>query len=62
MAPHAKVAIRHVFRNRRPTLITLAAMGLRAATLILFGGFDQRGAEISADEGLYAGVRANLSD
>src|SRR5262247_702053 len=39
MALYLKLAIRNVFRNRRRTLITLAAMGFGAAAIILFGGF-----------------------
>ena len=39
MALYAKLAIRNVFRNRRRTLITLAAMGFGAAAIIVFGGF-----------------------
>src|SRR5439155_468245 len=36
---YAKLALRNVFRNRRRTLITLAAMGFGAAAIIVFGGF-----------------------
>jgi len=36
---YVKLAIRNVFRNRRRTLITLAAMGFGAAAIIVFGGF-----------------------
>jgi len=39
MALYLKLAVRNVFRNRRRTLITLAAMGLGAAAMIVFGGF-----------------------
>ena len=39
MTLYLKLAIRNVFRNRRRTLITLAAMGFGAAAIILFGGF-----------------------
>ncbi len=39
MALYLKLAIRNVFRNRRRTLITVAAMGFGAAAIILFGGF-----------------------
>jgi putative ABC transport system permease protein len=39
MALYLKLAIRNVFRNRRRTLITLAAMGFGAAAIIVFGGF-----------------------
>src|ERR671925_915392 len=39
MALYTKLAIRNVFRNRRRTLITLAAMGFGAAAIIVFGGF-----------------------
>ena len=39
MALYAKLAVRNVFRNRRRTLITLAAMGFGAAAIIVFGGF-----------------------
>ncbi len=39
MALQLKLAIRNVFRNRRRTLITLAAMGFGAAAVIVFGGF-----------------------
>src|SRR3989454_341253 len=39
MALYAKLALRNVFRNRRRTLIPLAAMGFGAAAIILFGGF-----------------------
>jgi len=39
MALYAKLALRNVFRNRRRTLITLAAMGFGAAAIIVFGGF-----------------------
>ncbi len=34
-----KLAIRNVFRNRRRTLITLAAMAFGVAAVIVFGGF-----------------------
>jgi hypothetical protein len=34
-----KLAVRNVFRNRRRTVITLAAMGFGAAAIIVFGGF-----------------------
>ena len=34
-----KLAIRNVFRNRRRTLITLAAMAFGVAAIIVFGGF-----------------------
>ena len=39
MALYLKLAIRNVFRNRRRTLITLAAMAFGATAIILFGGF-----------------------
>jgi len=39
VALYAKLALRNVFRNRRRTLITLAAMGFGAAAIIVFGGF-----------------------
>ena len=39
MPIYLKLAIRNVFRNRRRTLITLAAMGFGAAAIIVFGGF-----------------------
>src|SRR6266850_103635 len=39
MTLYLKLAIRNVFRNRRRTLITLAAMGFGAAAIIVFGGF-----------------------
>src|SRR5207244_6620235 len=39
MALYAKLALRNVFRNRRRTLITVAAMGFGAAAIIVFGGF-----------------------
>src|SRR2546422_4122578 len=39
MALYARLALRNVFRNRRRTLITLAAMGFGAAAIIVFGGF-----------------------
>src|SRR5262245_32347925 len=39
MRLYLKLAIRNVFRNRRRTLITLAAMGFGAAAIIVFGGF-----------------------
>jgi putative ABC transport system permease protein len=39
MALYLKLAIRNVFRNRRRTLITLAAMAFGAAAIIVFGGF-----------------------
>ena len=39
MALYLKLALRNVFRNRRRTLITLAAMGFGAAAIIVFGGF-----------------------
>jgi putative ABC transport system permease protein len=39
MALYWKLAIRNVFRNRRRTIITLAAMGFGAAAIIVFGGF-----------------------
>src|SRR5437867_2136900 len=48
MALYLKLAIRNVFRNRRRTLITLAAMGFGAAAIIVFGGF------VNA---IYVGVR-----
>src|SRR5262249_14575716 len=34
-----KLAIRNVFRNRRRTLITLAAMAFGVAAIVVFGGF-----------------------
>ena len=39
MALYLKLAIRNVFRNRRRTLITVAAMACGAAAIIVFGGF-----------------------
>src|SRR5712691_10386077 len=39
MPLYLKLAVRNVFRNRRRTLITLAAMGFGAAAIIVFGGF-----------------------
>jgi putative ABC transport system permease protein len=39
MRLYLKLATRNVFRNRRRTLITLAAMGFGAAAIIMFGGF-----------------------
>src|SRR4030095_17203826 len=39
MSLYLKLAIRTVFRNRRRTLITLAAMGFGTAAIIVFGGF-----------------------
>jgi putative ABC transport system permease protein len=39
MRLYLKLAIRNVFRNRRRTLITLAAVGFGAAAIIVFGGF-----------------------
>src|SRR5713101_5132014 len=39
MMLYLKLAIRNVFRNRRRTVITLAAMGFGAAAVIVFGGF-----------------------
>ena len=39
MALYLKLAIRNVFRNRRRTLITLAAVGFGAGAVIVFGGF-----------------------
>jgi putative ABC transport system permease protein len=39
MRLYLKLAIRNVFRNRRRTLITVAAMGFGAAAIIVFGGF-----------------------
>jgi putative ABC transport system permease protein len=39
MTLYLKLAIRNVFRNRRRTLITVAAMGFGAAAIIVFGGF-----------------------
>lgn len=39
MRLYLKLAIRNVFRNRRRTFITLAAMGFGAAAIIVFGGF-----------------------
>src|SRR3989442_167983 len=39
MALYARLALRNVFRNRRRTLIPLAAMGFGAAAIIVFGGF-----------------------
>jgi putative ABC transport system permease protein len=39
VALYWKLAVRNVFRNRRRTLITLAAMGFGAAAVIVFGGF-----------------------
>lgn len=39
MPLYLKLAARNVFRNRRRTLITLAAMGFGAAAIIVFGGF-----------------------
>ena len=39
MPLYLKLAVRNVFRNRRRTLITLAAMAFGGAAIILFGGF-----------------------
>jgi putative ABC transport system permease protein len=39
MVLYLKLALRNVFRNRRRTLITLAAMGFGAAAIVVFGGF-----------------------
>jgi putative ABC transport system permease protein len=39
MTLYVKLALRNVFRNRRRTVITLAAMGFGAAAIIVFGGF-----------------------
>src|SRR5512138_577403 len=39
MPLYLKLALRNVFRNRRRTIITLAAMGFGAAAIIVFGGF-----------------------
>lgn len=39
MRLYLKLALRNVFRNRRRTIITLAAMGFGAAAIIVFGGF-----------------------
>jgi putative ABC transport system permease protein len=39
MPVQLKLALRNVFRNRRRTLITLAAMAFGAAAIIVFGGF-----------------------
>ena len=39
MPLYLKLAIRNVFRNRRRTIITLAAMAFGAAAIIVFGGF-----------------------
>ncbi|HET7341427.1 MAG TPA: ABC transporter permease [Methylomirabilota bacterium] len=39
MRLYLKLALRNVFRNRRRTLITVAAMGFGAAAIIVFGGF-----------------------
>lgn len=39
MGLYLKLAIRNVFRNRRRTLITLAATSFGAAAIIVFGGF-----------------------
>ena len=39
MKLYVTLAIRNVFRNRRRTLITLAAMGFGATSIILAGGF-----------------------
>lgn len=39
MALYLKLAIRNVFRNRRRTAITVAAMGFGSAAIIVFGGF-----------------------
>ncbi len=50
MTLYVKLAIRNVFRNRRRTLITLAAMAFGAAAVILFGGFVNF---------IYVGVREN---
>ena len=38
MTLYFKLAIRNVFRNRRRTLITVAAMGVGGAAIIVFGG------------------------
>ncbi len=50
MPLHLKLALRNVFRNRRRTSITLAAMAFGAASIILFGGFVNY---------MYVGVREN---
>ena len=50
MRLYLKLAIRNVFRNKRRTLITLAAMGFGATSIILFGGFVNF---------IYIGVREN---
>ena len=39
MRLYLTLAVRNLFRNRRRTLITLAAMGFGAAAVIVFGGF-----------------------
>jgi putative ABC transport system permease protein len=39
MALYFKLAARNVFRNRRRTLLTLAAMAFGGAAIIVFGGF-----------------------
>ncbi|MEK6696566.1 MAG: FtsX-like permease family protein [Candidatus Deferrimicrobiota bacterium] len=39
MGIQVKLALRNVFRNRRRTAITLAAMAFGASSIILFGGF-----------------------
>src|SRR2546430_3476769 len=39
MGLHLSLPLGSVFRNRRRTLITLAAMGFGAAAIIVFGGF-----------------------
>jgi putative ABC transport system permease protein len=41
MSLQIKLAIRNVFRNRRRTLITLAAMSFGGAAIVVFGGFVQ---------------------
>jgi putative ABC transport system permease protein len=48
MRLYVKLAVRNVFRNRRRTLITVAAMAFGAAAIIVFGGF------VNA---IYVGVR-----
>src|SRR2546430_9408900 len=39
MGLHLSLPLGSVFRNRRRTLITVAAMGFGAAAIIVFGGF-----------------------
>ena len=50
MRLYVKLAVRNVFRNRRRTLITVAAMSFGATSIILFGGFVNS---------MFVGVREN---